>query len=164
MCSTEFPFWKESLPCVVYDLEWGLTVFRIWWRQSVIWRTEGEESKRMYKCVNIRNIHKYSVFKYDVLALLGLITVITVVSERKALAGGHFFLTGGGREFTLWLKTLDFEAAQGKGSVSRCQQEIVDSLKNSEKCFLGVIYSWDPAMGDWRTDLLLKGVGLLKYH
>lgn len=58
----------------------------------------------MYKCVNIQNIHKYSVFKYDVLALLGLITVITGVSERKALAGGHFslpLLTGGGREFTL---------------------------------------------------------------
>lgn len=59
----------------------------------------------MCERVNIQNIHKYSVFKCDVLALLRLTTAVTVVSERKALAGGHFPLPllsgGGGKEFTL---------------------------------------------------------------
>jgi len=68
------------------------------------------------------------------------------------------------------MEALDFSAAQGKGDASHCPKEVVDSLKNLEKCFLGVIFSFSgdiqdlpgqdpvqPALGD---PVSAGGVGL----
>lgn len=78
-----------------------------------------------------------------------LILAFAVGRERMALPEGHCSLS--------LVATDGIHPASERGVIPIvCICLTDDTMKNLQKGYLGVRHSWDPAVGHWGTDLLLK--------